>query len=428
MAVSSRVILGDCRQELALLRRESARLAYCDPPFFSQKVHRLAPRGAERACSFPDRWRDSGHYARFLFELLVAVRDLLTPDGAVFMHCDRRANHIVRGCLDAVFGPENLRAEIIWQYRRWSNARRALLPSHQTIYYYTKSERYVFHSMYTEYSPATNVEQILQRRCRDASGKSAYQRDESGRITPGPAKKGVLLGDVWDIPYLNPKAKERVGYPTQKPVALLERIIHLASEKGDTVVDPCCGSGTTLVAAALSGRHAIGIDESAQAVAIARQRLRSPLRSESRLMRQGRASYFQADIDVVRELSSLPCVLVQRNARIDALWHEAGDRPIPVRVQRPEESLGECAERVRRSTPGEAAQAAIVVATRPGPPAAVPPGVVVLQGLAAQLAAYSAVSREPGTGRPIDAPRREVPPSTSKSSQQATGASSEAAE
>ena len=84
------------------------------------------------------------------------------------------------------------------------------------------------------------------------------------------------LGDVWEIPFLNPKAKERVGYPTQKPVLLLERIIKLTTSPGDVVLDPFCGSGTTLVAAEALGRHPIGIDISSEAIELTRERLRKP--------------------------------------------------------------------------------------------------------------------------------------------------------
>lgn len=164
-----------------------------------------------------------------------------------------------------MFGSENFRSEIIWHYRRWSNSQRGLLLAHQTILYYTKSDQFTFNEMWTEYSPATNVDQILQRRSRDEFNKSVYDRDEDGNVIANGSKRGVPLSDVWDIPFLNPKAKERTGYPTQKPLSLLERIITLTTNEGDCVVDPFCGSGTTLVAAQSLGRTAIGVDVSEDA-------------------------------------------------------------------------------------------------------------------------------------------------------------------
>ena len=118
------------------------------------------------------------------------------------------------------------------------------------------------------------VDQIMQKRIRDSRNKAVYARDENGLILGNGRKKGVPLSDVWEIPFLNPKAKERVGFPTQKPVHLLRQIIELVTDEGDLVVDPFCGSGTTLVAAQLLNRKSIGIDTSKEAVQLTRKRLK----------------------------------------------------------------------------------------------------------------------------------------------------------
>ena len=107
--------------------------------------------------------------------------------------------------LDEAFGKKMFRSEIIWHYRRWSNSQRTLLPAHQNIYFYSKTDHYEFHEILQEYSPTTNVDQILQKRARDQFGKSAYARDEDGAPITDGYKKGVPLSDVWDIPFLNPK-------------------------------------------------------------------------------------------------------------------------------------------------------------------------------------------------------------------------------
>ncbi len=380
---------GDCRDVLPALAAGSARLAYLDPPFFTQRMQRLSARHEGQVFEFADLWAGQHEYAVFLGECLSEVRRVLSPDGSVFFHCDRRAAHVARGVLDQVFGARHFRNEIIWQYRRWSNARRALLPAHQTIYHYSKSAAYVFHPMFVEYSPATNIDQILQRRTRDARGKAVYARDEAGRVLNGGAKKGVPLGDVWDIPYLNPKAKERVGYPTQKPVLLLQRIIELASDPGDLVLDPCCGSGTTLVAAELLGRRSLGIDASAQAIALARRRLAQPMRSESALLDKGREAYRAADAELLAELGDLELVPVQRNRGIDAILraHVAG-QPVALRVQRAGEPLEEAARLLLRA--GRAARCGRMVllahcaeAARRDPEW--PEQLIVIQSVRAQL-------------------------------------------
>lgn len=155
----------------------------------------------------------------------------------------------MRIILDDEFGESNFRSEIIWAYKRWSNAKKGLLSGHQTIFFYSKTDNFKFNTMYTEYSPTTNVDQILQERVRNSAGKASYKYDKKGDIVIAKEKKGVPLSDVWEIPFLNPKARERTGYPTQKPVELLEKIIKISTDEGDSVFDPFCGSGTTLVAA-----------------------------------------------------------------------------------------------------------------------------------------------------------------------------------
>ena len=145
--------------------------------------------------------------------------------------------------------------------------------------------------MYQAYSPTTNIDQILQERKRSETGKVIYKRDEKGDVVPSKEKRGVPISDVWEIPFLNPKAKERVGYPTQKPIELLERIIKLSTDPGDCVLDPFCGSGTTLVSAALLGRTFIGIDNNPEAVRLCRQRLETPFKTDSNLLKTGADSY-----------------------------------------------------------------------------------------------------------------------------------------
>jgi site-specific DNA-methyltransferase (adenine-specific) len=362
--MDARLIQGDCRAELPALEAGCARLVYLDPPFFTQKVHRLATRDRRESFEFSDLWSGHEQYATFLHDCLSEVWRVLAPDGSVVLHCDRRSAHIARALLDRVFGAEHFRSEIIWSYRRWSNGQRGLLPSHQTLYLYGKSPRYVFNACYGDYSPATNVDQLLQRRARDAHGKSAYARDAAGDVVAADVKRGVPLGDVWDIPYLNPKARERVGYPTQKPVLLLERIIRLASEPGDLVIDPCCGSGTTLVAAHLLGRRALGIDSSERAIALSRERLREPFKTESSLLRRGRDAYRQVDADALVSLGELDLVPVQRNRGMDAILRRLyRGRPVAVRVQRPNESAEQAAELLARAGESKSCELMILIVT-----------------------------------------------------------------
>lgn len=382
---------GDCRTLLPAVEAGSARLVYLDPPFFTQRVQRLGTRDRREEFSFSDLWSGHEQYAEFLHVCASELWRVLAPDGSLFLHCDRRSAHIARAVLDRVFGAERFRSEIIWQYRRWSNASRALLPCHQTLYLYTKSEDYVFNPAYVEYSPATNVDQILQRRVRDEHGKAVYQRDASGLVVSADAKKGVPLGDVWDIPYLNPKARERVGYPTQKPVLLLERVIALASEPGDLVLDPCCGSGTTLVAAHLLGRRSLGMDSSKPAIALARKRLARPFKTESALLQKGRAAYREVDPTALAELGELDLVPVHRNRGMDAILrrHYRG-KPVALRVQRPGESAEQAAELLARAGQSKGCALMLLVLTRGQPlepcSSRWPASVVAIENSATQIA------------------------------------------
>lgn len=358
---------GDCLNILGNLETESVSLIYLDPPFFTQKTHSSRLRDQKKDFSFKDIWSSDREYATFLRLRLKEMWRVLSPTGSIFFHCDRNASHIARFLLNDVFGSEFFQAEIIWSYRRWSNARKGLLPAHQNIYYYTKSAEFVFNTILNGYSPSTNVDQILQKRERDATGKAVYQTDSAGNPIPNGGKKGVPLRDVWDIPYLNPKAKERVGYPTQKPLLLLERIIKLATNEGDTVLDPFCGSGTTLVAAKLLGRNSLGIDTSKDAIEITKKRLANPIKTESNLLKKGRNSYKNAQKELLSVLYGLDYVPVHRNKGIDAILKtDIQGEPILIKIQRPTETVLEAANLLHKASVDKNAGALFLVATQKG--------------------------------------------------------------
>lgn len=360
----NQIIHGDCLIELSRLGNATVDLVYLDPPFFTNKRHSAVTRDRTKKFSFGDLWDGLEDYAKFMGERLEQVCRVLKDTGSVFVHCDSNANFLLRALLDEVFGADQFRSEIIWSYRRWSNSARRLMPSHQTIFFYSKTAKYKFNKVYGAYSETTNVDQILQLRARDEHGVSKYATDSDGNIIFGGDKKGVPLSDVWEIPFLNPKAKERTGYPTQKPVLLLERIIEIASDPDDFIVDPFCGSGTTLVAATILGRQYLGIDSSAEAVELARKRLQEPAKTESNLLKKGRLAYANADSSVLGLLSGLDLIPVQRNGGIDAfLKLSLGGASVPIRVQRATETLAEAASLLYRAASSKNAAQAILIRT-----------------------------------------------------------------
>ena len=200
--------------------------------------------------------------------------------------------------------------------------------------------------MYTDYSDTTNIDQILQERVRNGQGKAVYKLDKNREFVLGQSKKGVPLSDVWEIPFLNPKAKERVGYPTQKPIILLEQIIKLVTDEEDLVVDPFVGSGTTAVAAKLLNRNYMGIDISQDAVDLSNSRLNLLIKTDSRLLKKGKAAYrnlTERQMEILRCLNAVP---VQRNSGIDGFLKDYIDhKPVSVKIQKDDETLEEAIDR-----------------------------------------------------------------------------------
>lgn len=361
--LESGVLLGDCLERLREIPSGSCDLIYLDPPFFTGRVHTSMTRDGARQFAFNDVWSHSEEYLTFITERLVECRRVLKDTGSIFFHSDHNNVYLGRHALDEVFGPACFQSEIIWHYKRWSNARRGLLQQHQTILFYSKTADFKWNTMYGAYSPTTNVDQIMQKRARDERGKSVYAKADD-EIVFVQEKKGVPLGDVWEIPFLNPKAKERVGYPTQKPLLLLERIVELTTDERDVVLDPFCGSGTTLVAAHLRNRRFIGIDISAEAVALCKERLANPVRTESHLLRKGMEAFENNDPWVMAHLTGLSYSRVQRNGGIDALLKsKAAGKPCFVRVQRQGETLSKAVFSIKRATAGKGACTCVVVAT-----------------------------------------------------------------
>lgn len=345
------ILCGDSLKIMSSMEEASIDVIYLDPPFFTQDIHKLTPRENETEYQFNDKWRSLDEYLLFMEQRLSQCKRVLKDTGSIFLHCDRNAAHYLKIVMDKIFGIHQFQSEIIWYYKRWSNSKKGLLNAHQVIFFYSKTNNFKFNKIYTEYSATTNVDQILQDRVRDKNGKSKYKIDEDGEVVFGNSKKGVPLSDVWEIPYLNPKAKERVGYPTQKPVVLIEQILKLVTEEGDLVMDPFMGSGTTPVAAKLLNRNYIGIDQSEEAVKLAEHRLNTLIKTESYLLKKGRKAYQNLSDMQMALLKSIGATPVQRNRGIDGFLSEYIDgKPVSVKIQREEESLNEALDKLIKAS------------------------------------------------------------------------------
>jgi len=204
-------------------------------------------------------------YLSYMVERLLQMKPLLKPTGSIYLHCDPTASHYIKVMMDAIFGHENFGNEIIWHYKRWPAGHKHFQRMHDVVLRYTSSKASLFNVQFQPYSNKTIHRQISVDGVTDLSA----MRDE---------EKGTKMDDVWDLPYLHSQAHERLGYATQKPLALLERIIKASSNEGETVLDPFCGCATTLEAAHRLGRKWIGIDIAIHAVKrVAAIRLRDRL-------------------------------------------------------------------------------------------------------------------------------------------------------
>ena len=235
-------------------------LIYADPPFFTGKAQRRNGNG------YADAWPAMDAYIAWLGVRLREMRRLLRPTGTLYVHCDWHAGHYIKVELDGIFGRERFLNEIVWRYGLGAaNARRHFLRKHDTIFVYARGPAPTFNVVRGDATPA-----MLAKYCHE---------DEHGRYMMSRGKRYYLQGgkpldSVWEIPAIAATSRERLGYPTQKPEALLERIILASSNEGDVVADFFCGSGTTAAVAERLGRRWIACDDSDAAVRMTQDRLR----------------------------------------------------------------------------------------------------------------------------------------------------------
>ena len=271
---TSVIYCDDNLRRLSQFPDESVDLIYLDPPFFSNRNYEVIWGDEAEIRSFEDRWQGGVRvYVEWMRERVMEMHRILKPTGSIFLHCDWHAVHYLKVMMDEVFDDANFCNDIIWSYRRWTAPSKRLQRLHDNILWYAK--RYGEHTYNTIWVTPANVEKGRKESYRaDASGRMVREQSLRGvRYEIQRDARGVHAGDVWYIPFIHPSAKERLGYPTQKPEALLEQIVEAASKPGEIVLDPFAGCGTTLVAAQRLGRQWIGIDISATAVELMKRRM-----------------------------------------------------------------------------------------------------------------------------------------------------------
>ena len=326
--------LNVLNDELAL-PANSVDLIYLDPPFNSNSDYNLPFRGKDKdtrpVAAFKDTWTwgikedelladlASGPLSRNLANIirlaqqlgqghiggvggqqqyslpayllnmatrLLPMRRILKKTGSIYLHCDPTASHYLKLVMDSIFGSQNYLNEVIWAYRKWTNAARLFQRNHDVIFAYAVSKGdHIFNKLYNPDAPQkakyergwdVNVvgNGIRQLIVYDPD-KAAAQINAGNydRVVHREHRTAVALPDFWEIPIINSQAKERLGYPTQKPLALLERVIAASCPPNGLVLDPFCGCGTAIHAAEKLGRRWIGVDLSAFAVGLMRERI-----------------------------------------------------------------------------------------------------------------------------------------------------------
>lgn len=250
------VYCGDCLRVMKEIEEESVDLIYLDPPFFSNKNYEVIWKDGAEIRAFEDcHWYEHGKrrnsiyvYIEWMRERLEECKRVLKPTGSIYLHCDHHASHYLKVMMDEVFGMKNFRNEIIWCYEHSHPSSKQFKRVHDTILFYSKNNNWMFNVQTVESSIGMKKRKPFKR-----PDGTVWQPKYEGKICP----------DWWiDIPSFGTamSSKERLGYPTQKPEALLERIIKASSNKGDVVLDPFCGCGTTLSVAKKIKRNWIGID------------------------------------------------------------------------------------------------------------------------------------------------------------------------
>ena len=281
------LLLGDNLSMMASITQQIAagiikplNLVYMDPPYFSNrdpesrtKIKTQSGETYVKAQAFTDTWTKRGtggsrsegmnDYLSMLTPRIIAARELLSEDGVLWLHLDRRAVHYAKVMTDIVFGEgENLINEVIWSYKSGGSSSKRFSNKHDTLLFYAKNRR--------KYKFFPQEEKSYNRGLKPYRFKGVKEyRDDHGWYTI------VNMKDVWEIPMVGRTAAERTGYATQKPEALLERIIFACTEEGDSCLDPFGGSGTLAAVCQKHGRKWISIDSNLAAIETAAKRLNS---------------------------------------------------------------------------------------------------------------------------------------------------------
>ncbi len=254
-----------CRDNLEVLcewyaqgKREFIDLIYIDPPF-----------GNNMDNEWGLKWNRLEDYTNWMYPRVYLMKEMLKPTGSFYYHCDPTASHYVKMMLDMIFGMENFRNEIVWCYTGASATKSRFPEKHDIILFYTKTNKYSFNSddVRIPYTPTGGGFQY--KKWKDNNTTEEEQKKKKEYFM----EKGKIVEDYWTDIYILKRTNEKLGYPTQKPEKLLERIILASSNPGDLVADFYLGGGTTIAVAEKLDRNWIGIDINPRAIEISEKRV-----------------------------------------------------------------------------------------------------------------------------------------------------------
>lgn len=263
----NKLYCGDNLKVLSTLDSESVDLIYIDPPFFSNRNYEIIWGDEAEIRSFEDRWEGGINvYIEWMKDRVIELHRVLKSTGSFYLHCDWHASHHLRVMLDNVFGIKRFQNEIVWYYRGGGLSKERFGRRHDTIYFYTNSNKWTFNTDAVRVPYSEETLERLRYKAKVFRGEKVYDTYEANPLGKHP-------DDVWIMQPIMPSAKERLGYPTQKPEALLEKIIKASSNEDDIVLDAFCGCGTALAVSEKLKRKWIGIDISPSAIALIKKRL-----------------------------------------------------------------------------------------------------------------------------------------------------------
>ncbi|RLD65658.1 MAG: hypothetical protein DRI84_06365 [Bacteroidetes bacterium] len=272
------LVCGDNIEWLKDIPDNSIDMCYIDPPFFSNKNYEIIWGNGAEVTSFGDRFFGGiKHYIEWMKGRVELIHSKLKDTGSIFLHCDHHASHRLRVMLDDIFGEENYKNEIIWSYgQRMMGRSNFFDQKHDNILFYSKSKNNIFNTIRESYT----LDEIRSWRGTKTDNIGEYYLENGGKGKPRYKRyiqdikdKGKAISDVWPINILGSNEKERLGYPTQKPIKLIERIIKCSTNEGDIVLDCFGGGGTTANACINLNRKFISGDVSPVAIRIMADRL-----------------------------------------------------------------------------------------------------------------------------------------------------------